>query len=76
MLYVVPLAWGTGVAAALVAVSLAEARRAGRGSVWLEVVEAQARARRFYEREGGRLDEPIPPSSNGLFRLLHYRHDL
>jgi hypothetical protein len=41
----------------------------------LEVVEAQARARRFYEREGWRLDQSIPPRSNGLVRLLHYRHD-
>lgn len=76
MLYVVPEAWGTGAASALVDASLAEAHRAGRRTVWLEVVEAQSRARRFYEREGWRLDESIPPRSNGLVHLLHYRHDV
>lgn len=75
MLYLVPSIWGSGVAGALVDAALAEAHRAGRRAVWLEVVEAQARARRFYEREGWRLDETLPPTSNGLFRLLHYRHD-
>jgi GNAT superfamily N-acetyltransferase len=76
MLYVVPAAWGTGAASALVDASLAEAHRAGRRTVWLEVVEVQARARRFYEREGWRLDQSIPPRSNGFVRLLHYRHDV
>ncbi|HUP74183.1 MAG TPA: GNAT family N-acetyltransferase [Acidimicrobiales bacterium] len=76
ILYLVPGAWGTGAAAALVDASLAEAHRAGRRAVWLELVQAQARARRFYEREGWRLDASIPPVSNGLVRLLHYRHDV
>jgi hypothetical protein len=49
---------------------------ASHSAAWLRVVEAQSRARRFSEREGWRLDETVPPASNGLFRLLHYRFDL
>jgi GNAT superfamily N-acetyltransferase len=66
MLYVVPSSWGSGVASAL----LADAVQ--RGAQRLKVVEAQARARRFYEREGWVPDE-VAPDSNGLFRLLWYR---
>jgi GNAT superfamily N-acetyltransferase len=75
MLYVIPPAWGTGTAKALLNEALAAVTRAGHRTTWLEVVEAQTRARRFYEREGWKLDDSIAPTSNGLFRLLHYRHD-
>jgi GNAT superfamily N-acetyltransferase len=76
MLYVVPSAWGTGAATALLNEALAAVDRSQHPTVWLGVVEAQARARRFYEREGWRLDDDMPPGTNGLFRLLHYRHDI
>ena len=76
MLYVVPSAWGTGAASALLEAALVAVHRAGHRTVWLRVVEAQARARRFYEREGWQLDEQKAPDSNGLYRLLHYRRDL
>lgn len=76
MLYVVPSAWGTGVATALHDDALAAVDRTRHRTVWLRVVEAQARARRFYERQGWHLDYEISPATNGLFPLLHYRHDL
>lgn len=51
-LYVVPDAWGTGAGRALMDEVLAEIRAAGATEATLWVVEANARARRFYEREG------------------------
>jgi GNAT superfamily N-acetyltransferase len=76
MLYVIPSAWGTGAATALLDKALAAVDRSRHRTVWLRVVEDQARARRFYERQGWRLDDEMPPATNGLFRLLHYRHDI
>jgi hypothetical protein len=35
----------------------------------------RSRARRFYEREGWRLDDDVPPATNGLVTLLHFRFD-
>jgi GNAT superfamily N-acetyltransferase len=75
MLYVVPSAWGTGVAVELLRESVAAVHKAGHRSIWLEVVDPQARARRFYEREGFVRDRSMPPGSNGLFQLIYYRHD-
>jgi GNAT superfamily N-acetyltransferase len=75
-LYVVPSAWGTGAATALLNEALAAVDRAQHPTGWLGVVEAQARARRFSERQGWPLDDGMPPGTNGLFRLLHYRHDI
>ena len=76
MLYVVPDAWGTGAAKALLDAALDDFRQLGRSRVWLRVVEPQTRARRFYEREGWSPDPEMPPASNGLFRLIYYRRDL
>jgi len=76
MLYVLPSAWGTGTATALLDKALAAVDRSRHRTVWLRVVEAQSRARRFYERQGWRLDDEMLPATNGLFRLLHYRHDI
>ena len=42
----------------------------------LRVVEVQAKARRFYEREGWRLDEQLASAHNGFFPLVYYRRDL
>jgi GNAT superfamily N-acetyltransferase len=51
-LYVAPAAWGTGIARALMQAALdwIAARDADEAFLW--VAEANARARRFYEREG------------------------
>jgi GNAT superfamily N-acetyltransferase len=51
-LYVVPESWGTGVANRLTDAALTSMREAGATEATLWVVEANARARRFYEREG------------------------
>jgi GNAT superfamily N-acetyltransferase len=51
-LSVVPEAWGTGVAGALMGAALDAIRSDGAVEATLWVGEANARARRFYEREG------------------------
>jgi GNAT superfamily N-acetyltransferase len=66
-LYVVPEAWGTGVADMLHGAALDHLRRLGETECRLWVLEANARARRFYERRGWELDGttrvvPYPPS--------------
>jgi GNAT superfamily N-acetyltransferase len=75
MLYVIPSAWGSGAAVGLLRVALDVAHEAGNQSIWLEVVDRQARARRFYEREGFVIETAMKPGSNGLFDLIYYRHD-
>ena len=50
-LYVLPSAWGTGVAPPLLDAAL-DGVRGDATDAYLWVVEANARARRFYEREG------------------------
>ena len=74
MLYVIASAWGTGTATGLLHNALDMAHQAGHHTVWLEVVDGQMRARRFYEREGFVLDTTMTPGWNGLFDLLYYRH--
>ena len=49
-LYVVPEAWGTGVAAALMTEAVDAIRNSGASEATLWVGAANARARRFYER--------------------------
>jgi GNAT superfamily N-acetyltransferase len=66
-LYVVPDQWGTGVADALHEWALDEARVLGSSGCHLWVLEANARARRFYERRGWRENGrtrvvPFPPN--------------
>jgi GNAT superfamily N-acetyltransferase len=73
-LYVVPSHWGTGVAKALLDRALRELQPPHQVA-WLEVVEAQARARCFYEREGWQLDESRETRTNEYFRLLWYRRE-
>ena len=51
-LYVVPGAWGTGVAERLMTSALDAMRERGATEAVLWVVESNGRARRFYEREG------------------------
>jgi GNAT superfamily N-acetyltransferase len=70
-LYVVPQAWGTGVAGALHETALDWMReRAPEAILW--VGEANARARRFYEREGWGADGETRESPLGP-RELRYR---
>ena len=65
--------WGTGLASALASAAAAEARRRGFEELRLFVAEGQARARRFYEREGWRpVGEPFFDPVPGL-TLLEYR---
>jgi tRNA dimethylallyltransferase len=65
-LYVLPDAWGNGVAARLHDEALRGIAAAGRSTARLWVLEDNARARRFYERRGWRPDGtdrvvPFPP---------------
>lgn len=53
-LYVHPDHHGAGTAAALVAACVAAARAAGSAAVWLGVNDQNARANRFYEKQGFR----------------------
>ena len=70
-LYVVPQAWGSGVAGALHETALDWLRdRASEAILW--VGEANARARRFYEREGWSADGETRESPLGP-RELRYR---
>jgi GNAT superfamily N-acetyltransferase len=75
MLYVRPDQWGHGIASALLASATAWIADRGHPSARLRVVEEQARARRFYEREGWHLDERVAAASNGFFALVYYRRD-
>ena len=66
-LYVVPEAWGSGVADALHDAGLDHLRSRGETRCRLWVLEHNARARRFYERRGWELDGttrvvPFPPN--------------
>ncbi len=76
MLYVRPAAWGSSVATALLAAGTHWIANRGHQAARLRVVEAQTRARRFYEREGWRVDETMPTAHNGQFALVYYRCDL
>lgn len=76
MLYVVPEHWGGVAARQLLAVGTRWIAQEGWSASRLRVVEAQARARRFYEREGWSLDTDLAPSHNGFFNLVYYRQDL
>jgi GNAT superfamily N-acetyltransferase len=64
-LYVVPSAWGTGVAKDLHDAALAAMRARGAESALLWVVADNRRARRFYEREGWRVDGTTRTSELG-----------
>lgn len=55
-MYADPVAWSTGVGAALMRASLDHLRGAGFSAVTLWVLEDNARARRFYEQWGFRVD--------------------
>ena len=74
-LYVVPAAWGTGIARELMQTALDWIAARGADEAVLWVGEANARARRFYEREGWTLDvetraSPLGPPEVRYRRLL------
>lgn len=56
-IYALPEAWGSGAGTALMRAGLEVMREAGHTEAILWVLEDNARARRFYEREGWRFDE-------------------
>lgn len=65
--------WGAGLAGELHAAAIDAARERGFTQIRLYVAEGQARARRFYEREGWRpAGEPYHDPSPGL-RMIEYR---
>ena len=72
VLYVVPKAWGTGIAARLADATLESVRGEAR-EAFLWVVEENARARRFYEREGWSLDGGTRPSVLGPVEVRYRR---
>jgi GNAT superfamily N-acetyltransferase len=72
-LYVVPEAWDSGVAQALMETGLAAMRERGATEAVLWVVEANARARRFYEHEGWTADGETRASPLGPTELRYRR---
>jgi GNAT superfamily N-acetyltransferase len=70
-LYVVPEAWGSGAAAALESAVLAAIRKNGVDEAFLWVGEANARARRFYERQGWSTDGESRRSGLGPSELRY-----
>ena len=72
-LYVDRSQWGSGLATALMRAALEDAQTRGFGQLRLFVAEGQARARRFYEREGWRAaGEPYFDPLPGL-SMVEYR---
>jgi GNAT superfamily N-acetyltransferase len=67
--------WGTGVATSLHRSALQEAARQAYAAMRLYTPTAQARARRFYEREGWVLEGDSPESPMGM-PLVEYRRRL
>lgn len=63
-LFMAPAAWGSGLAAELLAEGLAWLRAAGLAPVSLWVLEDNGRARRFYLRQGFRADGARQPHPN------------
>jgi GNAT superfamily N-acetyltransferase len=70
-LHVVPEAWGTGVAKALIEAASAGLRKAGAREAFLWVGEENPRARRFYEREGWTHDGTSRASELGPTELRY-----
>jgi GNAT superfamily N-acetyltransferase len=78
MINVVPEAWGTGVAQPLFDRAIAGLRDAGHKEAVLWCLEGNARARRFYERNGWRTDGATKDDTFGgaLAREVRYRISL
>lgn len=75
-LFVRPGSWGSGVASGLHGRGMEEARRRSFASMRLFAAAAQARARRFYEREGWSAPgDPRPEPEFGM-DIIEYRRPL
>jgi GNAT superfamily N-acetyltransferase len=70
-LYVVPAAWGTGVARELMQAALEWIAARGAQAAFLWVGEENVRARRFYEREGWTADGEQRAGPLGPVELLY-----
>jgi GNAT superfamily N-acetyltransferase len=70
-LYVAPQAWGAGVAVPLIDAALDAIRADGHAEATLWVVDANARARRFYEREDW---EPTGETKETAFGPVELRY--
>jgi GNAT superfamily N-acetyltransferase len=68
--------WGTGLAARLLALAVAEMRAQGYALARLYTPELQARARRFYEREGWELQSGVVRHPELGLDLVEYRRAL
>jgi GNAT superfamily N-acetyltransferase len=69
--------WGTGIATALHSAVVEEATRRGYSTIRLYAVAPQARARRFYEREGWTpAGPPFVEEEWGEMELVEYRRPL
>jgi GNAT superfamily N-acetyltransferase len=75
-LFVAPSWWGSGLAARLLADAVAEMRAQGFAQGRLFTPELQARARRFYEREGWRVQPGRLPEPGLGLDLVEYRRRL
>jgi GNAT superfamily N-acetyltransferase len=75
-LFVRPSHWGTGLASELHRAAVREAAARGYSSMRLFAAAGQARARRFYEREGwAAAGEPVHDDDSGL-PVVEYRRPL
>jgi GNAT superfamily N-acetyltransferase len=73
-LFLAPAQWGSGLAAQLLAHAVADAREAGFTRMRLGTPLGQARARRFYEREGWVWDgEVLEDAPFGLPMVEYFR---
>jgi GNAT superfamily N-acetyltransferase len=75
-LFVRPPWWGTGLSTELLARAVDEARRRGYERMRLFTPARQARARRFYEREGWTVTGESPPMGLAGLELVEYRREL
>jgi GNAT superfamily N-acetyltransferase len=77
-IYVTPEAWGIGAGHALMVEVVSGLRRAGHRRGTLRVLDANERARAFYEREGWTFDKVTDPydADGTLIPEVRYRRDL
>jgi GNAT superfamily N-acetyltransferase len=76
-IYVAPEAWGSGAGHALMDAVVAGLRRDGRTTGILRVLDANHRARTFYEREGwsfDRVTEPYDADGTPIPEVRYRRH--
>lgn len=75
-IYALPEAWGTGAGTALLAAGVQVLREAGFREAILWVLDDNPRARRFYEREGWRLDGAVKEDEHLGVRVAEVRYRL